>query len=49
MHVSRSLMVRLETNAVTPNPLLEEEHGRVYNCDNERLPGSTKHWIFKSM
>ena len=25
MSVSRSLMVRLESNAVTPNPLMEEE------------------------
>jgi len=36
-------------HAHTPNPLMEEERGRVYNCDNERLPGSTKRWIFKSM
>jgi len=47
--VSRSLMAHLETNAVMPNPLMEKECRRVYNYDNERLPGSTKRWMFKSM
>ncbi|ROL46507.1 TBC domain-containing protein kinase-like protein [Anabarilius grahami] len=27
--------------------LPEEESRRVYNCDNKRLPGSTKRWILK--
>ncbi len=36
-------------NAVTPNPLTKEESCRVYNCDDERLSGSTKCLIFKSM
>ncbi len=37
-------------DAVTPNPLAKEESCRVYNCDDERLSGSTKslqHRIFK--
>ncbi len=34
--------------AVMPNPLTKESR-RVYNCDDERLLGSTKRWIFKSM
>ncbi len=38
-------------NAVTSSPLTKEESRRVYNCDDERLSGSTKHWkvceIFK--
>ncbi len=36
-------------DAVAPNPLMKEESRRVYNCDDERLSGSTKRWIFKSM
>ncbi len=36
-------------DAVTPNPLTKEESHRVYKCDDERLSGSTKRWIFKSM
>ncbi len=36
-------------NAVAPNPLTKEESHCVYNCDDERLSGSTKRWIFKSM
>ncbi len=32
-------------NAVTPNPLMKEESGRVYNCDDKRLSGSNKRWI----
>ncbi len=36
-------------DTVVPNPLTKEESCRVYNCDDERLPGSTKRWIFKSM
>ncbi len=36
-------------NAVAPNPLMKEESCRVYNCDDERLSGSNKRWIFKSM
>ncbi len=34
---------------VMPNPLTKEESHRVYNCDDERLSGSTKCWILKSM
>ncbi len=30
-------------------PLTKEESRRVYNCDDERLSGSTKRWIFKSI
>ncbi len=29
-------------DAVAPNPLTKEEKPRVYNCDDERLSGSTK-------
>ncbi len=29
-----------------PNPLMEKESCRVYSCDDERLSGSTKCWIF---
>ncbi len=36
-------------DAMAPNPLTKEESRRVYNCDDERLSGSTKRWIFKSM
>ncbi len=36
-------------DAVELNPLTKEESCRVYNCDDERLSGSTKCWIFKSM
>ncbi len=36
-------------DAVTPNPLTKEESRRVYNCDDKRLSGSNKRWIFKSM
>ncbi len=36
-------------DAVELNPLTKEESRRVYNCDDERLSGSTKRWIFKSM
>ncbi len=36
-------------NAVTPNPLTKEESRRVYKCDDERLSGSTKRFIFKRM
>ncbi len=36
-------------DAVTQNPLTKEESRCVYNCDYERLSGSTKCWIFKSM
>ncbi len=35
--------------AVKQNPLKKEESRRVYNCDGERLSGSTKRWSFKSM
>ncbi len=35
-------------DAVAPNPLTKEESGRVYNCDDKRLSGSNKRWIFKS-
>ncbi len=34
-------------DAVTPNPLTKEESRRVYNCDDKRLSGSNKCWIFK--
>ncbi len=36
-------------DAVMLNPLIEEESRHVYNCDDERLSGSTKCWISKSM
>ncbi len=36
-------------DAVMPNPLTKEESRRVCNCDDERLSGSNKRWIFKSM
>ncbi len=36
-------------DAVTPNPLPKEESRRVYNGDDERLSGSTKRCIFKSI
>ncbi len=36
-------------DAVVPNPLTKEESRRVYNSDDARLSGSTKHWILKSM
>ncbi len=36
-------------DAVELNPLMKEESRRVYNCDDERLSGSNKRWIFKSM
>ncbi len=31
--------------AMIPNPLTKEESRRFYNCDDERLLGSTKCWI----
>ncbi len=34
-------------DAVMPNPLTKEESRRVYKCDDERLSGSNKCWIFK--
>ncbi len=34
---------------VAPNLLTKEESRRVYKSDDERLSGSTTHWIFKSM
>ncbi len=46
--VSRSLTFRLE-DAMALNPLSKEESCRVYNCDDKRLSGSNKRWIFKSM
>ncbi len=36
-------------NTVTSSPLTKEESHRVYNCDDERLSGSTTSWIFKIM
>ncbi len=36
-------------DAVELNPLTKEESRHVYNCDDKRLSGSTKRWIFKSM
>ncbi len=36
-------------DAVVPNPLTKEKSFYVYKCDGERLSGSTKRWIFKSM
>ncbi len=36
-------------DAVMPNPLTKEDSRRVYKCNDERLSGSTKRWIFKSM
>ncbi len=38
-----------DKDAVVSNPLTKKESRRVYNCDNERLSGPTKRWIFKSM
>ncbi len=35
-------------DAVTPNPLTKEERRCVYNCEDKRLSGSNKRWIFKS-
>ncbi len=35
-------------DAMMPNPLMEESC-HVYNCDDERLSGSIKRWIFKHM
>ncbi len=32
---------------MAPNTLTKEESRRVYKCDDERLSGSTKCWIFK--
>ncbi len=36
-------------NALAPIPLTKEESHRVYKCDDKRLSGSNKRWIFKSM
>ncbi len=36
-------------DAMTSKLLKKEESRCVYNCDDEHLSGSTKHWIFKSM
>ncbi len=36
-------------DAVTPIPHTKEESRRVHNCDDKRLSGSNKRWIFKSM
>ncbi len=36
-------------NSVVPDPFTKEESRRVYNCNGERLSGSTTRWIFKSM
>ncbi len=36
-------------DAITPNSLTKEESHHVYKCDGERLSGSAKRWIFKSM
>ncbi len=36
-------------DGMTPNPLTKEESRHVYKCDDKRLSGSTKRWIFKSM
>ncbi len=47
--VSRLFSVRRETKMPWPNLLTKEESHRVYKCDDERLSGSTKRWIFKSM
>ncbi len=38
-----------DKDAVVSNPLTKKESRRVYHCDNERLSGPTKRWIFKSM
>ncbi len=47
MCVLRSLTFRLETKI--PWRQTKEESRHAYNCDDERLSGSTKRWIFKSM
>ncbi len=48
--VSRSLTFCLEKKmSWCQTPLTKEESRRVYNCDDERLSGSTKPWILKSM
>ncbi len=36
-------------DAKPPPPPTKEESRRVYNCDDERISGSAKHWIFKIM
>ncbi len=36
-------------DAMAQNPLMKEESRRVYKCDDKRLSGSTKCWIFKSL
>ncbi len=36
-------------DAMMPNPPHERRKPCMYNCDDERLSGSTKRWIFKSM
>ncbi len=36
-------------DTVAPNPLTKEESRCVYNCEDKRLSGSNKRWIFKSM
>ncbi len=46
----RSITFRLETKMPwRQNPLTKEESRRVYNCDDKRLLGSTKCWIFRSI
>ncbi len=47
--LSRSLTFRLAKMAWRQNTLAKEECRRVYHCDNKRLSGSNKCWIFKSM
>ncbi len=36
-------------DTAAPNPLTKEESRCVFKCDSERLSGSTKRWIFKSV
>jgi len=49
--VLRSLTVWLGKKSyfVVPNPLMEKESLRDYNCYSEPLSGSIEQWIFKSM
>ncbi len=36
-------------DAMMSNPLTKEESRHVYNCEDKRLSGSNKHWIFESI
>ncbi len=49
MCVSRSLMFRLETKMQWRQTPSRKKKAVVFTTDDERLSGSTKRWIFKSM